>query len=62
MPKRACAAVFALYIQNIKSQGVNRTFSKLYISSRINVLEKNTLVWGLDKISAIRRKSANGRD
>jgi hypothetical protein len=59
MPKEGCAAVIALYIQNINLKGVNRTFSKLYISSRINGLEKNGPVWGLDKISAIRRKAAS---
>jgi hypothetical protein len=50
MPKRACAGVFTLYIQNIKLEGVNRTFFGIYISSGVNGLEKNGLVWGLDKI------------
>jgi hypothetical protein len=44
MPERACAAVFSLYIQNIKSKGGNRTFFRIYISRRVNGLEKNTLV------------------
>jgi hypothetical protein len=52
MPERACAAVFTLYIQNIKLEGVNRTFFGTYISSGVNGLEKNGLVWGLDKILA----------
>jgi hypothetical protein len=61
-PKRAAPLFLSLYIQNINLKGVNRTFSKLYISSRINGLGKNGPVWGLDKISAIQRKSATYRD
>jgi hypothetical protein len=33
---------FTLYIQNIKSGGGKRTFSQLYISARMNDLEKNS--------------------
>jgi len=44
MPEKACAAVFTLYIQNIKFKGAIWTFSKRYNSSQINALEKNTLV------------------
>jgi hypothetical protein len=57
MPKEGCAAVIALYIQNINLKGVKRTFSRLYISSQINGLEKNGPVWGLDKFSANRQKT-----
>jgi len=40
----ARAAVFALYIQNIKLQGGNRTFPQNYISRRIIELKKKTHV------------------
>jgi hypothetical protein len=43
---------FSLYFQNTKSQGVNWTFSKLYISPRIKDLPRNPRPRGLDKISA----------
>jgi hypothetical protein len=43
---------FSLYFQNTKSQGVNRTFFKLYIPPRIRDLPKNTHERGLDKLLA----------
>jgi hypothetical protein len=42
--------VFALYIQNSKSQGANRTFSKTYILRRITELRRKAHVYGLDKV------------
>jgi hypothetical protein len=52
---------FSTYFQNIKSAGGKRTFSKLYISLRMNDLGKKPSPKGLDKFFAqptvnVRRK------
>ena len=62
MPKRGLRRCFySIYIQNIKLNGVNRTFSNLYISSGVNGLVENGLVWGLDKNLANRGETVNLR-
>jgi hypothetical protein len=53
------ATNFSLYFQNTKSQGVNRTFFKLYIPPRIKGLPENTHERGLDKIPAKPPKTGN---
>jgi|ERR1700722_1790649 len=52
---KACAVVFSLYIQNIKLEGVNWTFSETYISMRISGLEKRKAVGGLTRFWQFRR-------
>ena len=44
MPKEACAAVFTLYIQNIKLEGADRQSFRLYISMRIREIDENARV------------------
>jgi hypothetical protein len=49
-PEWPAPLVLTLYIQNIKLEGVNVTFSRISISMRINQLRGNDRSRGLDRI------------